>query len=90
MSKKHVEEPVGLLHVQVLSRKTTYFYGDALQVSATNETGNFDILPQHHNFITLLSTGDMVITTPGQPNTIPIVRGVMHVKDDIVTVFIDV
>jgi F0F1-type ATP synthase epsilon subunit len=77
--------------VKVYSPFKVYFDGLALSVSAASKTGEFDILPMHHNFITLLVPCDLVVRTDGQDDeTIPITGGIMHVKADQVTVFLDV
>lgn len=78
------------MHVKVYSPFQTYFDDKAQSISGVNETGNFDILPKHHNFITLLSAGDLVIRTDQDKRTIKISRGMMHVKADKVIVFLDV
>lgn len=78
------------MHVKVYSPFQTYFDDVAQSISGVNETGNFDILPRHHNFITLLSAGNLVIRTQTDKRTIKISRGMMHVKADQVIVFLDV
>ncbi len=78
------------MHVKVYSPFQTYFDDEAQSISGVNETGNFDILPKHHNFITLLSAGNLVIRTEHDKRTIKIARGMMHVKADKVIVFLDV
>jgi len=82
-------DPDGM-HVKVYSPFQTYFDSPALSITAVNETGPFDILPKHHNFITLLNAGDIVIHTAQEKHTIKIARGLMHVKADRVVVFLDV
>ena len=80
-----------VVHIKVYSPYKVYFDGDATSISAVNGTGPFDILPHHHNFITLLSQGDLVVrAAQGQPQTIRISGGIMHVKADQVVVFLDV
>jgi F0F1-type ATP synthase epsilon subunit len=76
--------------VKVYSPFKTYFEGIATTVSAASKTGDFDILPRHHNFITLLVPCDLVVRTDKEDETIPITGGIMHVKADQVTVFLDV
>lgn len=78
------------MHVKVYAPFKTYFDGMAVSISASNETGPFDILPKHHNFMTLLNTCDIVVRTGEREEKIPIIRGVMHVKADEVKVFLDV
>ena len=76
--------------VKVYAPFKVYFDGTAYSFSAVNATGPFDILPKHHNFITLLEPCDAVVRTPSREETIRISGGVMHVKADDVIVFLDV
>lgn len=79
-----------MMHVKVYSPFKVYFNQVAYSISGENTTGPFDILPRHHNFITLLKPCDLMLNTEaGQPK-IRIASGVMHVKADQVTVFLDV
>lgn len=79
------------MHVKVYSPFRVYFDGIATSISALNDTGPFDILPKHHNFMTLLNTCDIIVRTEdGKEEKIPITRGIMHVKADFVIVFLDV
>ena len=84
------EDTPPTMYVKVYAPYRVYFDGEAQTVSAANETGPFDILPEHHNFMTLLTPGDMVIQTAHGQEVIPITRGIMHVKADRVIVFLDV
>lgn len=78
------------MHLKVYSPYKVYFDGDALSVSAESATGPFDILPKHHNFITLLEPCDIIVRTTRGDQTIRIAGGMMHVKADDVVVFLDV
>ncbi len=78
------------MHVKVYSPFQTYFDDPAISVSAVNDTGPFDILPKHHNFITLLNAGNITIQTDREKRSIKIAKGMMHVKADQVIVFLDV
>ncbi len=79
------------MHIKVHSPFRVYFDGEAYSISATNDTGPFDILPHHHNFITLLGVGDLIIRpVHGSEQIIRISSGIMHVKQDQVIVFLDV
>lgn len=79
-----------IVHIKVYSPFKNYFDGEAFSISAENDTGPFDILPKHHNFMTLLNPCDLVIDSPTGEQRIKITRGVMHVKADLVTIFLDV
>lgn len=79
------------LQIKIYAPFRTYYEGPAASFSAVNETGPFDILPRHKNFMSLLVPCNIVVRKPGQPDfSMPIERGVMHVKKDKVTVFLDV
>jgi hypothetical protein len=79
------------MRLRVYSPFRDYYDGDAFSISAVNATGPFDILPRHHNFISLLSAGDLIIrSTIGGDQKIVISGGIMHVKADQIIVFLDV
>lgn len=78
------------LHVKVSSPFHIYFDEPALSISGVNHTGPFDILPGHHNFITLLDACELNIRTSTDERRIKINGGVMHVKADMASVFLDV
>ncbi len=79
-----------LMHVKLYSPFRTYYDDDAYSVSAVNRTGPFDILPRHHNFMTLLNDGYITVRSPGGDKKIKISHAIMHVKKDKVTIFLDV
>jgi hypothetical protein len=82
------------MHVRVAAPFREYYDGEAFSISAINNTGPFDILPEHHNFISLLNACDLVIRglvkIEQKAIKIAISGGVMHVKEDEVIVFLDV
>jgi hypothetical protein len=79
------------MNVKVHSPFRTYHDGPAFSISAENATGPFDILPKHHNFISLLTPCDLVIRTVDQgAQRVRINSGIMHIKADEVIVFLDV
>lgn len=79
------------MHVKVYSPFRDYYDGQSFSISAENATGPFDILPKHHNFISLLSPCELVIRSMADETVrIRISGGIMHVKADYVIVFLDV
>lgn len=78
------------MHVMVHAPYKVYYDGPAQSITAANDTGPFDILPRHHNFMTLLSPCDIIVRHGDAQEKITIQRGVMHVKADEVIVFLDV
>lgn len=79
-----------LMHIKVYSPYQVYFDDVAISISAINDTGPFDILKGHHRFLTLLLTCELAIVTEKGDEKIKISRGIMYVKEDRVTVFLDV
>jgi hypothetical protein len=79
------------MNVRIYSPNTDYYDGSAFSLSATSATGEFDILPKHHNFISLLKPCDVVVRTVDQgEKRIRISGGLIHVKSDQAIIFLDV
>lgn len=84
-----------IMHIKVHSPFKVYFDEDGYSISAVNATGPFDILPHHHNFLTLLTACELAIRpvlvgNNDEMRKIRISGGLMHVKADRVTVFLDI
>lgn len=79
-----------VMEVKVHSPFKNYYDGEAFSLSGENATGPFDILPQHHNFISLLNPCELLIRSPKGEQKILIGGGLMHVKANKVIVFLDV
>jgi len=89
--KKIAHKEGDKFHLKVYSPFKVYFEGEVVSVSAVNDTGPFDILAGHHNFMTLLNPCDLTIRDAGSKDeAIKITRGIMQVKADDVVVFLDV
>ena len=71
------------MSLKVYSPFKIYYDDDAF-------TGPFDILPHHHNFITLVTACSLQIKGPRGDQAIEISGGLMHVKADKVVVFLNV
>jgi F0F1-type ATP synthase epsilon subunit len=78
------------IDIKVYAPFKVYYEGKGHSVSAVNETGPFDILPRHRNFLCMLVSCDLVIHTPEGKKVIKISRALMHVKANRVVVFVDV
>lgn len=78
------------MQVKVYSPFKVYYNDLAESISAENDTGSFDILPKHHNFMTLLNSGEVVVKNNNKDFRFNIDKGIMHVKADEVIVFLDV
>jgi len=79
------------IKVRVLSQFRTLYDDWATSFTASNETGPFDVLKGHANFLTLLSPGLITIQRKDDSHReIEIERGVVRVTHDEVKVFLDV
>lgn len=92
--QRHVQNPTAsdgkeTMYVKVYSPFNTYFDGYATSVSAVNDTGPFDVLPRHRNFLSLLNPCDLIVRAVDEQK-MQINRGVLLVRNNEVTVFLDV
>lgn len=78
------------LNVVVRSRSKTYFQGKAKVVSSNNDTGVFDVLPEHANFITLVDKFVVVTLARGDEQKFDIDKGVMRVLENKVDIYLTV
>jgi hypothetical protein len=79
------------MHVKIYSPFNDYYEGQTFSLSAENATGPFDILPKHHNFISLLNACEIIVRSVNKgEQRIKISGGIMHVKADQVIIFLDV
>ncbi len=53
--------PNPTLHVRIISPQELILDTQALSVSSKNTDGNFDILPQHANFITMVENSPIIV-----------------------------
>lgn len=66
-----------------------YYEGEALSVTATNRIGEFDILPGHADFFSVLSPGGVIIEIEGEPTKFDINNGIITVRDNEVMLFVN-
>lgn len=66
-----------------------YYEGQAESVSASNKVGNFDILPGHAEFFSVLSPCEVVIETPDHTVSFKITNGIITARDDEVLLFVN-
>lgn len=64
-----------------------YYEGPAQSVSATNAVGDFDVLPGHADFFSVLQPGEVIIETGGDPISFRLTNGIITVRGDEVMLF---
>jgi F-type H+-transporting ATPase subunit epsilon len=79
-----------LLHLRIVAKNKILFDGEARSVSSHNNIGNFDILPEHASFISLIDKEVTYIDRSGGVQRLEINQGLVKVIDNQVTVLIDI
>lgn len=72
----------------VRSRNGRLFDGEALAVTSYNDSGEFDVLPLHENFISLIKRYLKIFPKSGQEVNIPLEIGILKVKAEKVDVYV--
>jgi len=81
--------PSGKIRVVVRNRDKVLFDDEVKSVSSKNDTGSFDILPEHTNFITLIKSPLTIRMSDGKIQEIALSNGIIKVKDNEVYCYID-
>jgi len=79
-----------VLTVNIRSRKKSFFEGKTRTVTSLNDNGEFDILPQHANFVSLIRNYLVLNKGTKEEQKFVISTGVLRVKENKVDVFLDV
>ena len=77
------------LNVVARAPFNVYYEGAAKAITATNKVGEFDILPGHADFFSVLSPGEVIIETNSQPVVFNITNGIITVRDNEVLLFVN-
>ena len=77
------------IHVTVRNRTQLLFNDNVKSLTSKNDTGTFDILPEHANFISLIGGSLIIRKLDGQKQEIPVRNGVIKVKDNAIYCYID-
>ena len=88
--QKDVDPKKMTLDIKVYAAFQVYYEGKAYSISGVNDTGPFDVLPKHHNFLCILAPCTLLVKAPAGDKKIKIARALMHVRSGKVTVFVDV
>jgi len=87
--KPPINEYKETIHVTVRNRIQVLFNDEAKAVTSKNDTGTFDVLPEHSNFICLISSPLVIRKTNGQKQEITFKNGLLKVKDNAVHCYVD-
>ncbi len=77
------------LHVTARAPFHIYYEGKAQSLSAKNKVGQFDVLPGHADFFSMLDPGEVVIETQSDTISFPISNGIVAVRNNEVMLFVN-
>lgn len=86
----HKPEAISNLSVIARAPFNVYYEGPATAVTAINEVGEFDILPGHADFFSMLVSCEVIIETAAEPVKFTISNGIITVRDNEVMLFVNV
>lgn len=76
------------LKVRILSPQLLIFEGKANSVSSKNFAGNFDILPEHANFLTMVDNAPIVVRTPdGEKKEFKVPFAIIYTHSNMVNIY---
>ena len=83
-------KPDATLSVIARAPFKVYYEGEATSVSASNRVGQFDVLPDHADFFSVLSPGEVIIETASDPIKFDANNGIITVRDNEVMMFLNI
>ncbi len=78
------------LNVTIRDRKGVVWEGEAAAVSGRNVAGSFDVLPQHSNFISIVSKKLIVKTVDKKSREFNVESGILQVRENKVMIYLGV
>ena len=85
----NVYKAANSLFVSVKNRKKVFFDGKAKSITSLNLSGEFDILPQHANFVTLIKDYLYIDRGLETEQKIDIKTGLLAVRHNKVDIYLD-
>ena len=67
------------IHLRVLTRGELLYEGEVNSLSSINESGKFDVLPKHANFISLIKNHLIIREQTGDERQIKVEQGILRV-----------
>ena len=77
------------IHLTVRNRIKVLFSDDIAALTTTNDTGIFDVLPEHANLISLINSNLIVHKLDGSQLVLPLKNGLLKVKDSAIHCYVD-
>jgi F-type H+-transporting ATPase subunit epsilon len=83
-------DPKQTINITVLSPEETLFSGKATALTCHNLDGEFDILPSHSNFISLVDEYVIIHTIDGKQKKITIAKALLKALGDEIIILLNV
>jgi len=77
-----------LLNLVVRNKQGVLFSAKVKAVTSFNERGEFDVLPEHENFISIIKNKIIIYKTPKEIQEIDVENGVLKVYENNVNIYI--
>lgn len=81
---------VPTLNVEVRSRQGVVFSGDLAAITSYNLVGQFDILPEHTNYVSMIKKKLILRRVDGRVEEMNVDSGIIMVESNKVKVFVGV
>lgn len=78
------------LYLKILTRKGTIFNQEIESLTSYNDTGRFDVLREHAQFISIIKNKVIARLKDGKDQQIPVDNAIMRVKGEVVEVFLGI
>ncbi len=79
-----------VINISVLSPEETLYHGQARALTCHNEDGDFDLLPLHTNFISLIDKYVIIHLPNGEQKKITIDKALMKAIENNVTILLNI
>lgn len=79
-----------IINISVISPEETLFSGQASAITCHNEDGDFDVLPLHTNFISLIDKYIIIHQVNGQNKKITIEKALMKAIENNITILLNI
>ena len=77
------------LNVNIRSKDKMFFSGQVRSLTSFNDKGEFDILPLHTNYISIIKDYIFINKGSSEEKKIVINKGVLRIKEDVLDVFLE-
>lgn len=82
--------PTGVLGISIKSPEKLFFTGTAQALTSTNDKGEFDILPYHANFVSIVKKFIRIHQGNKPPIDIKIDRGILQAANNAIAIYLGI